>query len=57
MKLENTLETPTTPIIPYRQRPTYESDNQINQQPLPQIIVTDTTNIDINSSMVYIINK
>jgi len=38
----------------FRPRPTYESNNQINQQPLPQITITDTTEIPINSSMLPI---
>jgi hypothetical protein len=50
IKNENALETPTTPVMQFRPRPTYESNNQINQQPLPQITITDTTEIPINSS-------
>jgi len=53
---EEELETPVTPIIPYRlsttQRSTTynESDNLINQQPLHQIITTDTTSLNNNNN-------
>jgi len=64
---EEELETPVTPVIPYRlstaQRSTTynESDRLINQQPLPHIITTDTStslnnnniinNVDVHSSI------